>query len=286
MAGEPLVRPVILTDEDGNPVAIQVTLEAGDVEIGAVEIKDEGSNTRAEVTADQRLSANANLQVGDADVSDENPVPVDVTGQGDVPVTLDGEIVSVDVTGQGDVPVTLGDEQVDVSDRAARDNGKVDIADIDGFASVKGQKTMAESFPVVLPSNQAAVPVDVTGQGDVPVTLDGEAVVLGAGSSNVGKVDPAASTPGIANLTLASADTEYSQAMPSNCRRFEFQCRASYDVRYQFETGKVAAPAAPYMTLKAGGALDSGPISQGDSPSTLYFASSTAGVVVEILYWV
>jgi hypothetical protein len=41
------------------------------------------------------LNANANMQVGNTDVGAGNPVPVDATSQGDVPVTLDGETVEV-----------------------------------------------------------------------------------------------------------------------------------------------------------------------------------------------
>ena len=92
-------------------------------------------------------------------------------------------------------------------------------------------------------------------------------------------------TPAVYNVTLTLADTEYSQALPANCRGFEFQCRTSHDVRFAFVTGKVAGPTAPYMTLKAGDWYYSGPIAQGDAPSTLYLASGTAGVVVEILGW-
>lgn len=46
------------------------------------------------------------------------------------------------------------------TDRAARDLGKVDIADIDGFASVAGQKTKAASFPVTLASDEDTLNVD------------------------------------------------------------------------------------------------------------------------------
>lgn len=41
---------------------------------------------------------------------------VDATGQGDVPVTLDSEVVEVDATGQGDVPVTMDGEEVVISE--------------------------------------------------------------------------------------------------------------------------------------------------------------------------
>ena len=98
--------------------------------------------------------------------------------------------------------------------------------------------------------------------------------------------DPVVATPTDYNLTLTNADTEYSQAMPANCRRFEFQCRTEVTVRHAVVTGKVAASTAPFLTLKAGDYYDSGPINQGASPSTLYFASATAGVIMEIRAWV
>ena len=52
----------------------------------------------------------------DADILTRNDVDgvqvVDATGQGDVPITLDSEVVSADATGQGDVPITLDSETV------------------------------------------------------------------------------------------------------------------------------------------------------------------------------
>jgi len=99
-------------------------------------------------------------------------------------------------------------------------------------------------------------------------------------------VDPVTATPTAYNVTLTNANTEYSQAMPGNCRGFEFQCRTEADVRYAFVTGKVAGPAAPWLTLKAGDYYYSPPINQGAAPSTLYFASATAGVIMEVISWV
>jgi hypothetical protein len=99
------------------------------------------------------------------------------------------------------------------------------------------------------------------------------------------RADSAITTPTVYNLTLTNANTEYSQAMPANCRGWEFQCRTAVDVRYAFVTGKVATPTAPYMTCKAGNAHNSPGLNQGTSPSTLYFASASAGVVVEITAW-
>jgi hypothetical protein len=101
----------------------------------------------------------------------------------------------------------------------------------------------------------------------------------------IGGLDVPTATPTVYNVTLTTANTEYSQALPANTRGFEFQCQSSFDVRYAFVTGKVATPTAPYMTCKAGNAYSSFQLNQGASPSTLYFASPQAGVVVEITAW-
>lgn len=92
-------------------------------------------------------------------------------------------------------------------------------------------------------------------------------------------------TPTVYNVTLTLANTEYSQALPTDCKGFEFHCRTSYDVRFAFVTGKVATPTAPYMTLPAVNWYASPPMNQGAYPSTLYLASATAAVVVEIIAW-
>ena len=92
-------------------------------------------------------------------------------------------------------------------------------------------------------------------------------------------------TPTVYNVTLTILDTEYSQALPADCRFFEFQCQTAFDIRFAFVTGKVATPTAPYMTLKSGCYYYSPTINQASSPSTLYFATDEAGVVVEIIAW-
>ena len=90
-------------------------------------------------------------------------------------------------------------------------------------------------------------------------------------------------SPTVYNVTLTVADTEYSQALPANTKDFRFRCRTLYDVRYAFVTGKVAGPAAPYLTLPAGSDYVS---DLNNLPTiTLYLASSQAGVVVELECW-
>lgn len=117
-----------------------------------------------------------------------------------------------------------------------------------------GQEAMADSLPVVIASNQT------------PVTVQNPA-----------------STPTLYNVTLATANTEYSQALPANCRRVFFKCRTSKDIRWAWVTGKVATPTAPYMTLNANSTYSSDDVNI--ASGTLYLASPSNNVVVEIECW-
>jgi len=110
-------------------------------------------------------------------------------------------------------------------------------------------------------------------------------IVLAAGTANIGKIDSPITTPTVYNVTCTVADTEYSQALPANCRGFDFQARTEAVLRFAFVTGKVATPVAPYMTLKAGDCYTSPSMMQAAAPSTLFVASPTAGTVVELLAW-
>ncbi len=90
-------------------------------------------------------------------------------------------------------------------------------------------------------------------------------------------------TPTVTNITLTDADTEFSQLLPSGTRDARFRCRTLFVIRFAFETGKVATPTAPYLTLPAGSdyITDRNDI----SGKTLFFASSEAGVIVELETW-
>ena len=90
-------------------------------------------------------------------------------------------------------------------------------------------------------------------------------------------------TPTVYNVTLTSADTEYSQLLPSSTRELRFRCRTNYDVRFAFVADKVATPVAPYLTLPAG--CDYRSDENDLTGTTMYFASSQAGVVVELEVW-
>lgn len=92
-----------------------------------------------------------------------------------------------------------------------------------------------------------------------------------------------ATTPNPYNITMTNANTEYSQALPANTKKFTFQCRGAYDMRYAFTTGKVAGSVSPYFTIKAG--MNNWEDNLLLNSKTLYVACSTAGQVCELMCW-
>lgn len=86
----------------------------------------------------------------------------------------------------------------------------------------------------------------------------------------------------VANVTLTNADQEYSHSLAARTSRLSFQCRTGGVVRYAFVTGKVASPIEPYVTLKSGQAFNENDL-ESASGDKVYFASSTSGLVMEIM---
>ncbi len=103
--------------------------------------------------------------------------------------------------------------------------------------------------------------------------------------SPVDVLNASISTLTIYNTTLTNANTEYSQVLPASCRGFEFQCQTGVTCRWSNVTGKVATPTAPYMALQPNAFYSSPLMNQDTSPSTLYFASATAGAIIELIAW-
>lgn len=89
-------------------------------------------------------------------------------------------------------------------------------------------------------------------------------------------------TPNISNVTLTSADTEYSLTLKPNCKFVSIQARTAAAIRFSFETDKVATPTAPYATIKSGGGFST-PEHMNLRGGVLYLASSSAGTVVEVV---
>lgn len=93
-----------------------------------------------------------------------------------------------------------------------------------------------------------------------------------------------AAVPNVANLTLTSANTEYTYAFPNGTKHIDLHARTNATIRFAFETGKVATPTAPYASMKPGETWESPPL-WGSATITLYAASPTAGTVLEIVSW-
>lgn len=135
-------------------------------------------------------------------IASMTPLLVDATGQGDVPITLDGETVTVDLGANNDV--TIDNSSVVHSEDATHNSGDAGIMALavrnDTLAALAGADGDYAPIQVnasgavfiqegsALDVSAATVTVDATGQGDIPVTLDSEAVVLGAGSAAIGKL--------------------------------------------------------------------------------------------------
>lgn len=92
-----------------------------------------------------------------------------------------------------------------------------------------------------------------------------------------------ATTPHIYNVTLTLANTEYNQALPAGTKKFTVQERGGNLFRMAFETGRVATPTEPYVTV-------------GDDQThwedhvyltdvIVYLADPTGGRVIEIIAW-
>ncbi len=93
-----------------------------------------------------------------------------------------------------------------------------------------------------------------------------------------------AQTPYIYNVTLALANTEYSQVLPRGTKRFTISERNGNAFRLAFATGLVATPTEPYGTV-----LSNVTYWEQDLylvGMTVYLAAPVLGRVIEIMVWV
>jgi hypothetical protein len=89
-------------------------------------------------------------------------------------------------------------------------------------------------------------------------------------------------TPGIYNVTMTNANTEYSQAL-TNCKKFIILMRENDTAfRIAFVTGKVATSTVPYFTVPEGSSYDEDNI---NFTGTIYFACASAGKTIQIIAW-
>lgn len=92
-----------------------------------------------------------------------------------------------------------------------------------------------------------------------------------------------ATTPAIYNVTMTNADTEYSQALPANTKKFIIQTRDGTEFRLAYVTGKVATPTAPWFTVRMNGTYSEDNLTC--AAQTLYFGCGDAAKIIEIIAW-
>lgn len=93
-----------------------------------------------------------------------------------------------------------------------------------------------------------------------------------------------ATTPTIYNVTMTNANTEYSQPLPANTKKYLIHTQDESAFRLAFVTDKVATPTAPFLTIPASARHWEDNVLL--ASTTLYFASSSSGKIIEILAWV
>jgi len=92
-----------------------------------------------------------------------------------------------------------------------------------------------------------------------------------------------AGTPTIYNVMLTNANTEYSQALPAGTKKFTVKERNGNTFRLAFETGRVAAPTEPYLTVLSNQVYWEDHVYL--TGVTLYLAAPVGGRVIEIVAW-
>lgn len=150
----------------------------GDVTIGAA--IPAGNNLIGKVGIDQTTDGTTNKVSLGADV-----VAVDATGQGDVPITLDGETVTVDLGANNDVTVTSG-AITETNSNAIKT--AVELID-NAIAGTEMQVDVVAALPAgtnAIGKLAANSGVDI---GDVDITS------IAAGDNNIGNVDIASAIP-------------------------------------------------------------------------------------------
>lgn len=98
-------------------------------------------------------------------------------------------------------------------------------------------------------------------------------------------IDPVseAGTPTPYNVVMTLANTEYSQELPANTKRFSMQMRENDTAfRIAYVTGKVAAPTEPYYTIQGAKEYYEPDL---NFTGTIYFACASAGKHIEIMAW-
>ena len=91
------------------------------------------------------------------------------------------------------------------------------------------------------------------------------------------------SSPIIYNIKMDNVDTEYSQILADGTKKLEIKCRELKELRFAFESGKVAGSDNPYSTLSADETIWEDDLNLNNT--IIYLACSIAGQTAEVKVW-
>lgn len=116
------------------------------------------------------------------------------------------------------------------------------------------------------------------------VSVDGSIIITGDLATDtinleVNSMAVFPSTPTIYNVSAPLANTEYSQALNANTKKFTIRCRDIATMRLAYVSGDTATN---YITIPHGCTFSDESI---DFTGTLYFRTTKAAQVIEILEW-
>lgn len=121
--------------------------------------------------------------------------------------------------------------------------------------------------------------VDREYQKFIDVSPGQTAVRIGNDGAPLGTTSTLA-VPTIANVAIASADTEQSHSFPAGTKRFFVKPRGAGKIKLSHIATQSGSN---YITIWPGAVYDSNEVAA--SPYTIYFQSPIAGLVVEMESW-
>jgi hypothetical protein len=168
-----------------------------------------------------------------------------------------------------------------------RDENLLDPEELESLKIPKGmhkiyvKNEVAQSGKEVVLALGTTADVEPKPIGITPVKVldQAESVVNPATKEEQAKRWEKASTPNIYNVTCTNADTEYSQALPANTKKFTVKARGG-QLKVCFTANQSGNT---YILLDDGQSWSEDGLDL--SNVTLYFQSPTAGTVAEIVAW-
>lgn len=135
-----------------------------------------------------------------------------------------------------------------------QDAPPVRIVDAIGQPITLGQKTMAQSVPVTIASDQSPLPVNISVNEASSVTID--------------------------NLSVPLSNTEVSYAFPSKTAKFSIRSRSATKIQISFISGQSGTT---YFTILPGVVWVEDNLDL--TAVTLYLQTNNASQVIEIMSW-